>query len=159
MSKTGKLIVLSVMALLTTRAFAGGFWMELGNPGANAEAKAKGAVLIARVTGCHDPAKATVTATAEGIVNGKRQSVTLKPVALSTPGMYAFTREWPAEGKWVVKLVGIDNDRTTSAVARMDSNGFDRASAKYFPRLPTASEVEAVLAGKAGEKAVKTAAL
>lgn len=158
MSKTGKLIVLSAMALLATRAFAGGFWVELNNPEANAEAKAKGAVLIAHLTGCHDAAKAKVTATAEGMVNGKRQSITLTPVPLSQPGMYAITREWPAEGTWAVKFIGVDAVKlTTSAVARIEANGFNRASAKHFPRVPTTAEVDAVLAGKTDK--VKTAAL
>lgn len=79
---------------LAAPLFAGGFWIEIGTPSANAEARQNNAVLLARVTGCHDPAKAVVSATAEGIVNGQPRSIALHPVRLTLTGAYAIKHEW-----------------------------------------------------------------
>ena len=69
--------LLVAMAALAGQLFAGGFYLQLGNPEANPEAKKANAVLVIKATGCHDPATATLTATAVGVVNGKRQSIPL----------------------------------------------------------------------------------
>jgi hypothetical protein len=90
-------------------ALAGGFFLTIGNPVAANVPQAKGAVLVVRPDGCHEPAKAQITGTAEGIVNGARRSVPLKLTALPTPGVYAVNREWPAEGVWVVNLTGVSS--------------------------------------------------
>src|SRR5882672_2063950 len=79
-------------------ALAGGFFLTIGNPVAANVPQAKGAVLVVRPDGCHEPAKAKITGAAEGIGNGARRSVPLKLTALPTPGVYAVNREWPAEG-------------------------------------------------------------
>lgn len=88
---------LLVLSMLAGPLFAGSLALEIGNPSANPEALAKHAVLVARMTACTSPEKTTVTASAEGIVDGTRKSIPLKIVALSTAGTYAVVREWPAE--------------------------------------------------------------
>lgn len=136
------------VALLAAQLSAGGFFVELGNPAANPEAEAKGAVLVARISGCHDPAKATITGVAEGRVDGRGQSVPLALIPLSQPGTYAVTKQWPAEGVWAVKLIAQTDGLTTSAIVRMTADGFDRASAKYFRRAPENEEVRTLLAAR-----------
>jgi hypothetical protein len=110
--------------------FAGGFYLELGSPSASSDPKAKGAVVLARFTGCHEPEKASLIATAEGMVAGKRQSIPLQAVALSTPGVYAITKQWPAEGKWVLKLVGRYpvGPGVTTTLVRLAGDGYDRGN-------------------------------
>src|SRR4051812_14124235 len=105
--------ILITMAALAGQLFAGGFFLTLGNPEANPEAKKVNAVLVVRADGCHDAAKAQVTATATGVVNGKRQSIPLQLTKLSQPGTYALAQQWPKEGKWVIALSGLDADRST----------------------------------------------
>jgi hypothetical protein len=129
-------------------AYAGGFYLELGNPSANSEAKSMSAVLVARLTGCHEPEKATIEGSAEGLVSGKRQSIPLKLTTLTTPGMYAVTQQWPNEGNWVVRLVAtqVDGKTKTSVVVRVNGNSFERAGAKYMTlRVPTSAEVDQML--------------
>ena len=75
--------LLIAMAALAGQLFAGGFYLQLGNPEANPEAKKANAVLVIKATGCHDPATATLTATAVGMVNGKRQTIPLQVTKLS----------------------------------------------------------------------------
>lgn len=122
---------------------AGGFWVEAGN--ASAEAKAKGAVMVVRAVGCGQPANATLRATAEGVVDGKRQTlpVTLEP--LSTPGAYAVKRSWPEGGKWVVAVLGEYEGHFTSNIVPITDNGIDRKQAKLASRKFTPEEVEASL--------------
>ena len=68
--------VAAVLAL-AGQLFAGGFWLQLGNPEASAEARKVNAVVTIKATGCHDPALAKVTATAIGMVDGQRRSIPL----------------------------------------------------------------------------------
>src|SRR5437868_584663 len=91
---------------LAGQLFAGGFWLQLGNPEASPETRRSNAVVTIKATGCHDPSKATVTATAIGTVNGQRREIPLKLEALSEAGMFALSQQWPAEGKWVIRVVG-----------------------------------------------------
>src|SRR5580704_2703611 len=95
-----KVFTAVLFAALATPLFAGALALEAGDPNANPEAQAKKAVVMARITACHSPEKTVVTATAEGIVNGKRQTIPLKVIRLSEPGAFAVAQTWPREGTW-----------------------------------------------------------
>src|SRR5579872_3318608 len=88
---------------LAGQLFAGGFFLQLGNPEASPEALKAGAVLTVKATGCHNPATAKLTATAVGVVNGERREIPLKVTQLSEPGAFAISQQWPSEGKWVIR--------------------------------------------------------
>jgi hypothetical protein len=134
------------MAALATQLFAGGFYLTLGNPEANPEAQKANAVLVVRADGCHEPEKATVTATATGVINGKRQSIPLKLTKLSAPGTYALSQQWPKEGKWVIELSAKDSDRMTYTLVPAGPDGVDRLHAKMSPmKAFSKSDVEALL--------------
>ena len=81
--------------LIVIPALAGALLLEVADPQANPEARARHAIVVARTTACMSPEKTTVTATAEGIVNGQRRSIPLKVMNLATPGTFAVAREWP----------------------------------------------------------------
>src|SRR5262245_22807361 len=84
---------------------AGGFYLSLEKP-ANADARqAKDAVLLVRPYGCHQPENAAISATAEGFVKGRRETLELKLHPVSK-GVYAIKRQWPAEGVWLVAVRG-----------------------------------------------------
>jgi hypothetical protein len=131
-------------------ALAGGFFLTIGNPVAANVPQVKGAVLVVRPDGCEQPAKAQITGTAEGIVNGARRSVPLKLTTLPTPGVYAVYREWPAEGVWVVNLTGVYRGATTSAIVPIGPKGFMRESSKFLPRAASEVEIEASLRALTG---------
>src|SRR6185369_14783941 len=97
---------------------AGGFFLQLGNPEASAEARKNNAVLTILATGCHDPATAQVTGTAIGMVNGHRETIPLKLTKLSGVGMFALTQQWPKEGKWVIELVGKNSEQFTNTLVK-----------------------------------------
>jgi len=135
--------VLAVAAV----ALADGFRFEIGNPVAAQDFVAKTAAFAFRTEGCADPAKAQVSATAEGLVRGERRSAEAKIATMRRPGVYAVyqTGEWGNEGRWVVVLKGVCGKETAGAIVPMGRRDFVRESAKFFPRAATAAEIEASL--------------
>ena len=91
--------IAGALAAVATAAYAGGFYLAVSAPDP-ADARMKGAVLVFRALGCHGPGSG-VSATAEGIVNGKRKSIALKLKPLGND-TYIANRQWPKEGRWVV---------------------------------------------------------
>ncbi len=124
---------------------AGGFWLQLGNPEASEEARQANAVFTIKAVGCHDPASAQVTATAIGMVNGQRRSIPLKLVALSEPGMFAVSQQWPKDGKWVIELTGRNGELFTNTLVSAGPQGVDRIHAKADMKKFGETEVDAML--------------
>jgi hypothetical protein len=130
--------------ILASPLLAGALLLEVGNPAANPEALEKHAVLVARITACHSPEKTTVTATAEGMVDGVRKTIPLKVISLSAPGMFALTREWPAEGAWAVKMIATNpdyKDYATSVVVPIEKNSAQLGAVKRYVHVPTEAEL------------------
>ena len=143
---------LKIFALLTAVAsaavlMAGGFALEIGRPSANPEAQAQHAVLVVRSYACTHPEKTSITAKAEGIVNGKRETIPLKLVPLTGKGTYSVTRQWPAEGRWVIALSATNSAFAwqPSAIVNVNGDDADFANVKRVNRNPTSEEVEAAL--------------
>jgi hypothetical protein len=130
---------------LAYEMFAGGFWLQLGNPEANAEARQKNAVLVIKATGCHDPATAEVTATAIGMVDGRRQTIALKVTPLTEPGAFALAQQWPAGGHWVIELVGRNGEQFTNTLVSAGPAGIDRVHSKADMKPFREADVEAML--------------
>ena len=139
------------IATLASVSFAGGFQLEIQAPTSN-EGEMKGAALLIRTYGCHQPWDADVTATAEGVVNGKRQSVKIE-LTRTSQGVYAVKQQWPLQGTWVVAITGQYNGITSSALVEMGPNGKVRitkenhVSSRVVQRKFTTEEVESALKG------------
>src|SRR3954454_5879644 len=125
--------------------FAGGFYLQLGNPEANPTASKMGAVVTIKAVGCHDPAAAKLTATAIGMVKGERRSISLELKPLGEPGAYALSQQWPKEGKWVIQLVGRNDEQFTNTLVAVGPNGLDRLHAKGDMKAFAPSDVDAML--------------
>jgi hypothetical protein len=124
---------------------AGGFYLQLGNPEANPAAKKMNAAVVIKATGCHDPATATVTATAIGVVNGERRSIPLEVKPLGGPGEFALSQQWPKEGKWVIQLTAKNGEQFTNTLISAGPDGLDRLHAKSNMKMFGSSDVEAML--------------
>ncbi len=132
-------------ALASVPAFAGGFWLQVGNPDANPAARGMNAVVLVKPVGCHEPEKAKVSAVAIGIANGQRKAIPLSLRPLPD-AVYAIARQWPTDGTWAVAVTGTDKTGlTTSAVMAATGTGIDRSSVKFAPHAPTEAEIAAVL--------------
>lgn len=149
-----KIKLLGIAAALASAAslIAGGFLLELGKPSANPEAQAKHAVLVVRSIACVAPEKTTVTATAEGVLNGKRQSIPLKLIPLAGEGVYAqstfaLTRQWPADGNWVITLMQANpNFRgQLGLLVKVNGDRVDWAAVTRLSRAPNAQDIDAAL--------------
>jgi len=144
-NRFANLLAAAAVAALGSQLWAGGFWLQLGNPEANAEARNANAVLVIKAVGCADPANAHVTARAVGMVDGKRQAIPLKLAALSEPGTYALARQWPEQGKWVIELTGKNGAMFTNTLVSAGPSGVDRLHAKAEMKPFSADDVEAML--------------
>ncbi len=139
---------LFALSTLAIPLFAGALLLEVGNPSANPEALRNHAVLVARITACHSPEKTTVSATAEGIVNGVRQSIPLKVISLSTAGTFAVTRQWPEQGTWAIKMVATNpeyKDYATSVVVPLRNDSAQLSTAKHYFHAASDAEVSLAL--------------
>jgi hypothetical protein len=139
---------LLIAIFVTAPVFAGALTLQVDELKTNPEAMSKNAVVAAHITACHSPEKTEVTATAEGIVNGKRQTIPLKVIHLSEPGAFAVAHQWPREGTWTVKMIATNpayKDYATSIVVPVTGNAVNPGSAKVFYHAATADEVGLVL--------------
>jgi len=138
---------IAICAVMAALAFAEGFTFTIGPAVAAGDFQVKGASFVFRTEGCADPIKAQLNASAEGLVKGSRQSVALKVMPTSKPGVYAIYRGWPADGAWVVNLKGecAHAGAGAGAIVPMGPKGFIRESAKFYPRPATDAEIETSL--------------
>ena len=141
------LFVTAIMLAAAIPLLAGGLFVMLGNPDASPEARAHNAVLTLKLAGCHEPEKATITATAVRFADGKRQTIPLKLIALSEPGSYAVTRQWPEKERWVLQFVATDQSRITSTLVAAGPDGIDRHNAKMAMQPPSEADLIALLTG------------
>jgi len=112
----------ALLLAISSAAFAGGFQLSVETPSTSSDAQMKDAVLIARTYGCHQPADARLTATAEGLVNGARKSVALELRSIGS-GVYAIKQQWPSEGTWVLAITGAYNGMTSSVLVELGPSG------------------------------------
>jgi hypothetical protein len=146
--KRNALLAATLAVLVAVPVFAGALTLEVSNANSSPEAQSKNAVAVARITACQSPEKTVVTATAEGIVEGKRTSMPLKVLALLAPGTFAVTHEWPAEGIWTVRFEATNPDYrnyATGVVVPVHKDGIHRAEAKPVYHATTEQDVNSAL--------------
>jgi hypothetical protein len=114
-------LILSIGLLFTPTGLAGGFYVAVERP-AKGDTEVKDAVLIVRPYGCHHPEDANLTASAEGIVNGKRQSIPLQLIKTSK-GVYAIKQQWATSGAWVLNISGLYLGATRSLLVELGPQG------------------------------------
>ena len=125
--KAGTFAILASVATgmlfaIVSPALAGGFQISVETPDRSSDQQLKEAVLIARTYGCHQPADAKLSASAEGFVDGTRKSLPIELRSIGS-GVYAINRQWPSEGKWVITLTGAYNGMTSSVLVDLGPNG------------------------------------
>jgi hypothetical protein len=155
----------SLLALMTlsvaTTAFATPHipkwppWLSIESPVNPYDASARGALLLVHATFREGPSKlADVTGSAEGVVNGARRSVQLRFENTNRPDVYALRPQWPAEGRWVLRI----NLRSTTALVALDPAGHVASiqvpteitgAGDRVPRAVTTREVDSLLTATA----------
>jgi len=141
-----KLLMWTMGLAAAASLVAGGFVLQIGKPSANPEAQAKNAVLVVRGFSCAEPEKTRVTGSAEGFVNGKRESVALNLIPITGQSTYAVAKQWPSEGRWVLAFT-MTNPRMgqQSAMVKVDSGTVDWAGISRLGHAPTQEDLAAAL--------------
>ena len=138
--------IVSAIAITASPAAAQDFSLQLGPPIAGNSQSNKSSLLVVRPGGCADPARAQITATAEGLVDGTRRSLSLKVAPLPTPGVHAVNKDWPAGGVWLVNVVGTCAGKTAGALVLMGpQDKYRREAVKLLPRRASTAEIDAAL--------------
>ena len=112
----------ALLLAIASPALAGGFQLSIETPAGSLDPQLKDVVLIARTYGCHQPADAKLSATAEGFVSGNRKSLPLELRSIGS-GVYAIKQQWPSEGTWVLSLTGTYNGMISSVLIELGANG------------------------------------
>ena len=135
----------AAVLMLAGQLLAGGFFLQLGNPEASAEAQRYHAVVTIKAAGCHDPGAAQLTATAIGMVDGQRKSIPLTLTKLAEPGFFALSQQWPTQGRWVIELKGRNGELFTNTLVAAGPSGVDRLHAKFDMKPFVERDVTAML--------------
>ena len=155
--------MLALVTALTLTAFssalAGPPWIAIEYPANPFDQATRGGFLTVRTYHHGQILAKTVTGTAEGVVNGKRESVKLEIRQGSQPGMYVVMWQRPAAGKWVLVInSGMQGVVDATAVVEISATGevagISVPTRSYGngwigPRPVASSEIDALLQGRA----------
>jgi len=153
----------ALVTALTLTAFgtvsAGPPWIAIEYPANPFDRTSRDAFLTVRTYHHGDLMARTVTGTAEGVVNGKRQSMRLDIRPGSQPGVYAVRWQRPATGRWVLVISsGTAGVTDATAVVEISPTGGvagitvpTRAIGGGWisPRAVAAAEIDGLLQGRA----------
>jgi hypothetical protein len=92
-------------------------WISIEYPANPLDRTTRGAYLLVHAFHHGTPVGLPVRGTAEGIVDGKRRTMPLEFTTTSRPGVYALTRQWPAEGRWLLAITVTQGPGDTGATA------------------------------------------
>jgi hypothetical protein len=152
------LLIIALSIALSAPALAGTmFRLEIGPPVAAGTDKkvlkdGKKAILAVRAVVCDDLANVQVSGTAEGVINGARQSVPLTLTQVDkAEAVYVVSYQWPENGSWVLHLKGSCSKpkAEASTLVPMNKGAFIREKTEVLREPATKKQLEAVMTGLA----------
>jgi hypothetical protein len=136
-------------------AMFGGPWISVETPVNPYVASATGAMFVVHTYVHQNPIDLPVAGRAEGLVDGKRRSVTFALNKTAQAGTYAVRREWGDKGIWTLLVTAMPEAKNGSiqAVVNVGADGeIERVSvprSATSPRLLTDAEIERGLRDRA----------
>lgn len=131
-----KLAMATVLsAVIVTTAIAGPPWIAIEYPVNPHDPNTRGAFCTVRTYHHGELMSYDISGTAEGLVNGKRQSVRLDIRRLPQDGMYAVRWQKPAQGKWAL-VISTARDGHYMATALIDVDPRGRVASVSVPSNP-----------------------
>ena len=120
-----KLAIATILsALVVTTAIAGPPWIAIEYPVNPHDPNTRGAFCTVRTYHHGDLMSYEISGTAEGLVNGKRESIRLDIRRLPQAGMYAVRWQKPAQGNWALVIsTARDGHYMASALIDVDARG------------------------------------
>ncbi len=149
-----QLAALLIVALLNPAIAGTMFRLEVGPPiaagtGMNFKNLKSKIVLVVRPRVCEHTAGVLITGTAEGLVNGVRQSIALDLISVNAAeGIRAIQQQWPENGQWVLQLNGsCPNPKAfATTLVPLSKSGFIREKMQVLTEPATHQQLEAALA-------------
>ena len=130
-------------------------WLSIESPTNPFDPATRDAVfLVHAMTREGTPKITDLTATAEGLVNGARQTMTVILSATGQPGVFAVRKQWPASGTWLIQLTLAN----TTALVSLDASGHVasvniplqvQSNGQRVPRAVSAHDIDSTLAALA----------
>src|SRR5690242_21715813 len=118
------LMVLVLSVSVAPVAFAGG--LHAGMEGPDSQGVYTARALDGEKTDALEP-----WALAEGVVDGKRHSALIRLEPTSEHGVYRFTRTWPSEGLWMVRLC-LGHPGAPATVVTLSTDGAVQSNELFF---------------------------
>lgn len=116
-------------------ALSGPPWIAIEYPANPFDPGTRGAFLTVRTYHHGEMMSYDISGTAEGLVNGKRESARLDIRRLSQTGMYAVRWQKPAQGSWAL-LISTMRDGTHMASALVSIDAAGRVAGVSVPSDP-----------------------
>ena len=152
-------LVSALTLSMSSSALAGPPWIAIEYPANPFDQSTRGGYLTVRTYHHGEIMSKTLTGTAEGIVDGKRQSMKLDIRPASRPGMYVVFWQKPATGRWVLVInSGTQGVVDATAVVEISSTGgvagISVPTRSYGggwigPRPVASAEIDGLLQGRA----------
>ncbi len=141
------------LAAAPTPAHAGPPWISIELPANPLDPTTRGAFLLVHTFHHQAEMSEALTGRAEGMVNGRRQTITLTFENTSRAGVRALRKSWPDGGTWVLvlktgqhgdatALVGIGADGTVRSI----NVPTETRGSHIVPSAVSAADVDAMLA-------------
>jgi hypothetical protein len=135
-SRNFRFILVTLASFLVAGiAAAGPPWIAVEYPANPHDPNTRGAFLTVRTYHHGDLMSYEITGTAEGLVNGKRQSVKLEIRRLPATGTYAVRWQKPATGSWAL-VINTTRDGNAMASALIDIDAQGRVASVTVPSNP-----------------------
>lgn len=150
----GTVLMLSAATRRSTAMF-GGPWISVEAPGNPYDNTTRGAAFYVHTYRHTVPMDMTVTATAEGIVDGQRRSLPLTVAKSAQTGTYAVRNQWGSKGVWTVVVGATMTELAVNmqVLVEIDADGeVGRVSVPrtgMAPRVASAAEIDRGLRGRA----------
>jgi hypothetical protein len=119
------MMALVLSLFVAAEAFAGGLHARIEGPAAD------GVTYTARVLSCTDQDALEPWGYAEGVVDGRPKELLIRFEPTGEHGVYRFTRNWPNEGKWMIR-VNLGHPPAPATVATLRADGTVKNNHLYF---------------------------
>jgi hypothetical protein len=115
----------ALLVTLAPAATAGGLHAKIEGPAAD------GVTYTVRTYACDENTSLDPWGIAEGVVDGKPRMVLLRLKPTSEHGVYRFTRAWPADGHWMIR-VSLGHPPAPATVTALNTDGTVKSNKLYY---------------------------
>jgi len=143
----------AALAGATSPAYAGPPWVSIELPANPMDPTTRGAYLLVHTFHHQIVLRQMLEGRAEGMVNGRRQTVALSFDDTSREFVRALRRNWPTEGSWVLVITAGGHDGGVTALVGIGTDGQVRSvsvptevrNGYTVPKQVTDADVDALL--------------